>query len=337
MIHGHGDDLYNQQFEVKYNFSSNVDRHKDYSELRAFIQSKIDCIHSYPEPDAHSLKELLAETANINIENLIITNGATEAIYMIAQCFQRVESTIVTPTFSEYEDACNLNKHKLNFVYSIDSIPASTNLVWLCNPNNPTGNLTPKSDLIKLFSNYPSTLFIIDQSYEYFALEEVHSPLEVTDLENVLLIQSMTKHYSIPGLRLGYITANKNLINRLSHYKLPWSVNQLAIEAGKYLIKHTTKYHLQSYLREAKRLAREISKCDIEVFPSSTHFMLCKLKRGTSHQLKKYLLQTHGILIRDASNFRGLDNSYFRIASQTVEENNILIKALKEWNTLTLL
>lgn len=336
MIHGHGDDLYSQQYEVKYNFSSNVDRHKDYSSLRDFIRSKINCIHSYPEPDAYSLKKLLAESSSITTDNLIITNGATEAIYMIAQCFQRRNSTILIPTFSEYEDACSLNEHKLNFTRSIKELSKSNQLVWICNPNNPTGSITPKEDLKLLFKSFPNTLFIIDQSYEYFALEEVFSPLEIINLENVLLIQSMTKHYSIPGLRLGYITSNRKVIEHLSHYKIPWSVNQLAIEAGKYLIKNPAEYNLQSYLQEAKRVATEISECGIEVVPSLTHFMLCRLKRGVAQDLKKFLIKEYGILIRDGSNFRGLDNSYFRIASQTVEENNILIKALKEWSTQTL-
>ena len=114
---------------------------------------------------------------------------------------------------------------------------------------------------------------------------------------------------------------------------MPWSVNQLAIEAGKYLLtQHKSKANIESHLIETKRMMKELSALPtLKVFDSETHFFLIQLNKGTAPKLKRYLIDEHGILIRDASNFRGLGAQYFRIASQTKVENDILIKAIKEW------
>lgn len=333
MIYGHGDDLYSHGQTIKYNFSSNVDRHQDYSGLRNFLTSQIECIHSYPEPSAQSLVTTLSGILHIEEETLLATNGATEAIYLIAQCFAGSKTGIIIPTFSEYEDACSLNKHQLSFYNRIEDIPSGLDLVWLCNPNNPTGSITDKSVLEKCLSTHSNTLFVIDQSYEYFSTHTVFSAEEAQLYPNLILLHSMTKHFSIPGLRLGYITAQPQIIKQVEVYKMPWSVNQLAIEAGKYLLtQHKSKANIESHLIETKRMMKELSALPtLKVFDSETHFFLIQLNKGTAPKLKRYLIDEHGILIRDASNFRGLGAQYFRIASQTKVENDILIKAIKEW------
>ncbi len=331
MIQGHGDDLYSQKYVVKYNFSSNVDRHKDYSNLRLFLSEKMKCIHSYPEPEAESLRKCLAIKENIEEDNLLITNGATEAIYLIAQTYKGANTGILIPTFSEYEDACSINKHKLSFFLNLDNLPMDLDLIWICNPNNPTGRIINKESLIELITSRRKTLFIIDQSYEYFSKEKTLTSKALTT-DNVILLHSMTKHFSIPGLRLGYITGCSKIIQKIRGFKMPWSVNQLAIEAGKYLINSKDTGDIDTILKETQRLKQELEHLNIvDIMPSDTHYLLCKLQKGNSKELKEYLLKQHAILIRDASNFRGLDKTYFRIASQSRVENNLLIKAIKLW------
>jgi threonine-phosphate decarboxylase len=152
--------------------------------------------------------------------------------------------------------------------------------------------------------------------------------------QNVLLLHSMTKEFAIPGLRLGYITGSAALLSRIRKCRMPWSVNQLAIEAGHYLLAHKSDYALDlpALMAERKRMSRELSAIDgITVYPSDTHILLCRIEGTTATQLKDYLANNYGILIRDASNFRGLDEHYFRIAVQTPEEDNQLLNILKEW------
>lgn len=333
MINGHGDDIYKYGRKIVSNFSSNIYGKQDSAGLQEYLCSSMGSIHSYPEPDACSLAGLLGDKHNIGTNNICVTNGATEAIYLIAQVFGGYRSTIITPTFSEYEDACRINKHKISLSASLDQIKDDTQIIWMCNPNNPTGSVHDKSYLDRFIREHSEICFIIDQSYEAFTDKQyVFTAKEALNYQNVVLLHSMTKQYAIPGLRLGYLTACEKLVDQISSYRMPWSVNQLAIEAGKYLLTgHDNYFDMEGYLSETKRLMAELNNIEgLVVIPSYTHFFLCELISKKASDLKQYLIDGYGILIRDASNFRGLDEHYFRIATQSPEENDILVKAIKE-------
>lgn len=214
------------------------------------------------------------------------------------------------------------------------ALPSDVRMCWLCNPNNPTGKVVEKQKLIALIRCNPRVCFVIDQSYEFFTLRPLLMASEAASFPNVLLLHSMTKRYAIPGLRLGYITGNAGLLNRLRTHRMPWSVNQLAIQAGLYLLKHTREVliDITTYLEETKRFRKRLQTLGIlDVWETDTHFMLVCLRFGKASALKGYLAEEHGILIRDASNFEGLDERFFRIATQTPEENNKLVEAIERW------
>ncbi|MGL4851920.1 MAG: threonine-phosphate decarboxylase [Phocaeicola sp.] len=334
MIRGHGDDIYGQSNRIVTNFSSNISDHHNHEALHQHLSASIQAIHSYPEPDAHSLVQLLAAKHQIATNTLLVTNGAVEAIYLVAQAFRHKRSTIVVPTFSEYEDACRLNEHLLSYVTNLSQIAVDTELVWLCNPNNPNGYLHDKSLLHAFIASHPDTYFIIDQSYEAFLPREAtFTPQEALAHPNLILLHSLTKCYAIPGLRLGYVTGQRASIERISACRMPWSVNQLAIEAGKFLLQALSdKPNLALLQEETHYLMTQLEKIEgVNLLPTHTHFFLGKLVNRKASALKSYLMETYGILIRDASNFRGLDESYFRLATQSREENNRLVKAIKEW------
>jgi threonine-phosphate decarboxylase len=225
---------------------------------------------------------------------------------------------------------------ELSFVTSLEEVTDDTRLLWLCNPNNPTGMVHPKGTIVDFVERHPNTVAVIDQSYAFFTHQEVWTAREALQHKNVLLLHSMTKRYAVPGLRLGYVTSHESLLARLREYSMPWSVNQLAVEAGKYLLAKndiSLQLSLSEYLAETKRLMQELSGITgLTVMPSAAHFFLCRLSNGkAAAELKAYLATEHGMLIRDGANFRGLDERYFRIATQTAEENNRLVKAVKEW------
>ena len=333
MIYGHGDDIYSHGKEIIINFSSNIYGRQDMSALQKYLCTHINTIHSYPEPDASSLVKLLAAKNDVKPENVSVTNGATEAIYLIAQTFAYSESAIIYPTFSEYGDACDINKHAIEQVASLNDVPDHTDLIWICNPNNPTGAVTDKQILEAYIESHPEKYIIIDQSYEYFTNKELFTPAEATHYKNVILLHSMTKHHAIPGLRLGYITAHADTLKLITKYSMPWSVNALAIEAGKFLLTNNlSTINIADYLKETTSLQNALKEIQgIRIFPTDTHFFLCKLEKKKASELKKYLIDTHGILIRDAANFYGLDEYYFRIATQSQDENETLMKALNQW------
>ena len=213
-------------------------------------------------------------------------------------------------------------------------LPDDVRMLWLCNPNNPTGTVADKEYMRGLIEHNPQVCFIIDQSYEFFTLCPLFSPAEAAEYPNVLLLHSMTKRYAIPGLRLGYVTGSSGLLERLRTNRMPWSVNRLAIEAGLFLLENDVPEPLDvaAYLQETARLGKALKAVGgLDVWDTQTHFMLVQLRMGKASALKEYLAGEHGILIRDASNFAGLDERFFRIATQTPEENDRLVAAIEEF------
>ncbi|MBQ4138924.1 MAG: aminotransferase class I/II-fold pyridoxal phosphate-dependent enzyme, partial [Muribaculaceae bacterium] len=243
MIEGHGDDLY-QYSGIKMNFSSNIYTGTDLSALYSHLSTCMQVVSSYPEPSATSLEQMIAHECGIKPEEVLVTSGAVDAIYLIAQAYRHLGTCkVMTPTFSEYEDACRVFGYK-----ECDDAA----LCWLCNPNNPTGSVMPAGDVLDLAKRYQ--LLIVDQSYEDYTLENLLRPADVVDREDIILLHSMTKRYAVPGLRLGYVTAAPSIIKRLRTQYRPWAINALSLEAGKWLVAHqlTAIPNLDEYLDEAQ-------------------------------------------------------------------------------------
>jgi threonine-phosphate decarboxylase len=182
-----------------------------------------------------------------------------------------------------------------------------------------------------IIRNHPRYLYVIDQSYADYTLAPMLQPKEMTDVFNLMLIHSLSKTFCIPGLRLGYIVASPIIIGRLKQIRQPWTINAFAIEAGKYLLENDIQIipDLRGYLQEAMRLHANLSAIDgLKVMKTDTNFMLVSIDKGTSMDLKLWLLDNYGILIRDASNIQGLDNNYFRVTAQQPEENDLLVEAI---------
>ena len=206
-------------------------------------------------------------------------------------------------------------------------------IYWICNPDNPTGNVLLKALMGYLIRKHPRYLHVIDESYEDYTLQPMIEPREMTDCYNVMIIRSLSKKYCVPGLRLGYVTGSPIIIERLRALRQPWSVNSLAIEAGKWLVENDPKMipDLEGYLNEAQRLKAKLEEIEgVMVMDSQTNYMLVNVDWTTSRVLKERLIEDYGLLIRDASNFYGLDDHCFRVAAQTAEENDELIRAIKK-------
>ena len=336
MIEGHGDDLFRYGSRIKANFSTNIPQDADHSGLLRHLHDCGVMFRNYPEPDAGSVADILAYEAGLEKDNILVTNGATEAIYLLAHLFEGKKSAVVVPTFREYQDACKIFRHKIKFVNCLEDIKDEMDLVWLCNPNNPTGKCYALDRIKDILAGNPNTIFVIDQAYDLYSVRPVMTLKEASGYPNLVVLQSLTKRFSIPGLRLGYAVGNPVLIESLKSLKMPWSVNSVAICAAEFLLSHANDYQIHRELlhNEAERIMKEFEAMGIEVYPTDCNFFLSKLHKGTAAELKKWLVDQYGLLIRDASNFEGLTDRYFRIAAQGREENDLLIKAVKEWNTL---
>ena len=335
MIFGHGDDTYRYGDKIKMNFSSNIYQKADLAGLKDYLRSHLDAIEHYPEPVPHELEQLIAERLGISPDMVMVTSGANEAIYLIAQLYRGWASVIPQPTYTEYADACRMFDHLISYELTdeLELLPEDR-IYWICNPDNPTGNVILKPLLMHIIRQHPRYLHVLDQSYADYTLQPMIEPREMVDCYNLMILRSLSKKYCIPGLRLGYLTASPIIIERLRQIRQPWTVNTLAIEAGKYLVKNDPKVlpDLEVLLAEARRLHDELQAIDgLMVMDTQTHYMLVNIDWAESHELKNWLVEHHGILIRDASNFHGLDNHCFRVAAQTPEENDALIQAIREF------
>ena len=157
MTDGHGDDLY-RYTGIKANFSSNVTSLTDPTPLRRYLAEHIDCIGSYPEPRAQSLGRALADYHGLAESELLVTSGATEAIYLVAQAHRGARAYLPpSPTFSEYADASRLYGLELERLERLEPPQDARGIYWLCNPNNPTGEVYPLERLEQLFADYPAS------------------------------------------------------------------------------------------------------------------------------------------------------------------------------------
>ena len=335
MTYEHGADAFRYGGKVKIDFSSNVYCGADLSALKEHLMERFDVVGRYPEPQPFELEKLLARHLGVPDNSVMVTSGANEAIYLIAQLYRGWASIIPQPTFSEFEVACKAFGHLISYDSNdeLELLP-DDRIYWLCNPNNPTGNVLMKSLVNYIIRQHPRYLYVVDQSYADYTLSHTLEPKEMADIFNVMLIHSLSKKYCIPGLRLGYIYSSPIIINRLRDIRQPWTVNAMAIEAGKFLIENDAKMipDLEAYLLETKRLWKELSGIEgLMVMETCTNFMLVNMDFAETIDLKNWLLDTHGILIRDASTFRGLDDHCFRVTARTPEENDLLVSAIKEF------
>lgn len=338
MIHGHGDDLYRAGQRVKANFSTNVWYGSDFGLLQKALEKKLESVLHYPEPDAGSFCQAVACFHGLKVENVIAGNGATELFYLVGHAFAGGRTLLPVPSFSEYEDACTMYNHQIDYipVSELSRLRKTGGLMFICNPNNPDGRMWNREDIRCILESYPDMVLVVDESFIDFAPETPSVVNLLLRFPNLLVIRSMTKAYAIPGLRLGYMLGDARLIEFIGCFRHPWSVNALAIEVGKYLLESGAVLlpDAVSLLQRQKAFSGRMGEIPgFRPLPSCTSFFLTETDWETP-RLRQYLLERHGLLIRDASNFRGLSRHYFRVNTLTDENNELLLMALKQYNGL---
>ena len=338
MLQGHGDDGYKYKNKIVADFSTNVWYGGEPKGIKEYVFERWNNVNRYPEVMAESLCEKIAAHHQVSADQVLVNNGSTESIYLIAQLFAGKRTKILTPAFAEYEDACCIFDHQVSFLSwaeSLDLPQLRSDLVFICNPNNPTGQTIP--DLEYWMKRNPACTFVVDEAFIDFTVN-TESAIAMTDrFPNLIIMRSLTKTYAIPGLRLGYIVAQSDVINLLTNIKQPWTVNVIASAAGEFIFDNYNKIQppIRQLLADKKCFVEELKNNEsIQVFDSQTHFFLCKTLVRNAGQLKEFLIEKHGLLIRDASNFRSLSRQHFRVATLHPEQNQLLVNALNEWEKL---
>ena len=326
-------------------FSSNVNPLGCHPGVKKYLKKQLQKIHIYPDSESTRLRSNLKWFTGISTSQILIGNGATEIIYNFCSAFVNKKSKVLIPcpTFSEYEKAVKFSSGKIipfkslnlneDFQKFIAKIPIK-GIVFICNPNNPTGELLSKKNMEQIvkIAEKKSTLVFVDETFIELVPDSNPSLVKtIKKYENLFILRSFTKSFGLAGLRIGYGLGSKKIIETLQRIKIPWNVNYIAQSAASAALCYSNflDKSRQNIKKESSFLMNSLSNLEwMSCFISSTNFILIKTKIN-SKILQKKLLKKN-ILIRDCSTFCGLDENYVRIAVKNRKENQILIKALGE-------
>ncbi|MDY6933389.1 MAG: threonine-phosphate decarboxylase CobD [Spirochaetota bacterium] len=342
-------------------FSANINPLGIPSSVEVIIRNTLDDILHYPDPKYKKLKAAIVEyltneelhcnddssvsnNRKINEDNIIVGNGSTELIYLIANTLRPESALLLSPTFTEYERALTNIGSRIEYVELNEEngfdIPINKivdradnfSIIFICNPNNPTSRILHRDKLIYLVDYMKSccSMIVLDEAFIDLCIRESLVDIAAS-IDNLFIFRSFTKFFSIPGIRLGYGVGSSSLIKRLQRFQEPWSVNVFADNLGISLLRDrefiTNSRNMM--IREKDFLYERLIKINgLKPFYPDANFVLIKIEsRITSQQVKEQMLN-RGIFIRDCSNFRGLNDSFIRIAVRDRTANQRLIEEL---------
>ncbi len=343
-------------------FSVSVNPRPLSKETMAAILKAAQGLGAYPDPNHTELKEALAGYHGLKAENVLPGNGSTELIYLITQALSlnrlstgtsrlktlaEKKALIVEPAFSEYRRALEINNFNVSefalpdgFYPDIDLLLTETleggfDLLFFANPANPTGVLTDKTEILRLARGLEGgkTVLVLDEAFIDF-VTDASIIQEVAGLKNTILLRSLTKFFSIAGLRLGFIVTHAANIKGITAIQPPWSVNSVAAGAAMAAIKDKNfKDETLRWLKnERAAMVEELETIDgLRVYPPDANFIMVEITvPGVSAaSVQERLLKEKGMLIRDLSNFNNLGTRFFRVAIKERVENRQLASALR--------
>ena len=356
MLHGHGGDVYSIARELGIrpdqvlDFSSNCSPLPYPKGLKEYLCQSLDQMHLLPEVDSMTIRTLLAKRYALNPENFLLGSGTTQWIYSLPRILKPERALIAYPTYADYEDACKAEgvpvisigtfpgggeadvRGLVGSISSIEDRLLDRALIFICNPNNPTGLFIPPEELAEIINSKPaSATWVIDEAYAPFVDEDARSSLLGCGLpENVVLLRSFSKIYGIPGLRVGCLVTRAKVMEQLMGIMRPWAVNRMAQLAVEFLLKEPAiEEQARNYCQKEKDFIVEgLSKLEgLFQVEGRCHYVLFSLK-GLSAQNITNCLKKRGILIRDCHNFKGLDGQFIRISPRLHKDNQRLMSEM---------
>ena len=343
-------------------YSSNINPYGIPESLKKSIRENLNILERYPDPDYIQLRSKIAFENKVDISNVILGNGATEIIFLYMRVVKPKKIIIVSPTFAEYERALKAVQENVEDGLQIDYFPLKEeegfnanvenliselergyDLLIMCNPNNPTGKFLPLEEMEKIMGkcNEKETRLFVDEAFiEFVEGGAEKSVINVKgNKKNLFVVRAFTKFFAIPGLRLGYgICPDEETAFAMDEKKEPWSVNNIAELAG-ITVLGDSEYikKTERWIKEEKEYVyKKLQSIDgIKPYKTEVNFILVKIednmvKKGINAAKLKEMMLERGILIRDASNFKYLDESYFRLAIKDRKNNDRVADVLKE-------
>lgn len=341
----HGGDIYKNKIE--YDFSVNINPLGCDNRIIDAVKNSVGAVTNYPEYGANSLKVALGEVVKEPVEKITITAGASEGFVGLMHLLGPKTGYVVTPCFSGYEYALNTIDAKIIRLDGLDKITEvddyAESVVFLANPNNPDGKNIPTDKLLELLRyirKHKGTVIVdecflpLSDTYDrsllgYTKDEKIISGKSVEDIfESVYIVRSFTKSFGIPGIRLGYVVSpDGNIAHKLERLLPEWNVSSIAISAGKTCLQCTDVLEEARSIIKSERefISNELTNLGMNVSLSNANFLLFTGPIGLQDKLIN-----KGILIRDCSNYIGLETGCYRVAVKDSNSNRKLIAAMKE-------
>lgn len=340
----HGGDIYRNH--VKTDFSVNVNPLGIPEAVKAALYEAVDNCTRYPDISAEKLKEAVSEMLTVPKGYLLFGNGASELFMAIIHGIKPKKTVIPVPSFYGYEYAAETadgeilyykTKEKNDFCLQEDFLSVLTedvDILFLANPNNPTGNLMSREELRNVLSHCrdKGVYVVLDECFIEFCGKERSMLQEIETFSNLILVRAFTKIFSIPGVRLGYfVCSNPLLLEKIGRQLPEWNVSRFAQAAGYECAMQTAFVEKTvTFIRKERRFLEDgLKQAGFRVFPGKANFLLIYCEQPLYDRLLE-----KGILIRDCENFRGLSKGFYRIAVKDRKENEDLLKAIGEikWN-----
>ena len=339
----HGGNIYKFDHKV-YDFSANLNPLGMPEEVKQAIISNIDAYESYPDPFNRELTAAISSFHGVEEGRICCGNGAADVIFRIPLALKPEKALLVSPTFSEYQQAletvgCRVHHHFLTeekeFIPDdsiLESVDSSYDMMFLCNPNNPTGIPAGRELVLAIAEKCRKCgiVLVIDECFsEFLDEEEKYSVMDcIKDLSNVIILKAFTKIYAMAGLRLGYcICGDYETADKIRGTLQPWTVSPVASKAG------TAALQLEGFVEKTKEYVREnreflvngLQNLGYRVYNTRANYIFFK---GSEHLSAS--LEAYDIMIRSCSNYISLDKHYYRIAVRTREENEYFLKSLEK-------
>lgn len=302
-----------------------------------------ELIVNYPDPLGNSLKQKVAEKEGLQPNEILLGNGAAELIQLLAIYFRDKKIALFQPTFSEYERMCaaygasltNLSVERLDDEAYLDEALNNQEAVFLCHPSNPTGEIYTRETLENLLAicERKDCYLILDEAFYDFS-DEVHTMVSsIKDSPYLIILRSVTKMYSIAGIRLGMLFANETLVSELRAYQSYWSVNALALAIGEVVLdEEDFVQETQAYIANIRaQVFPKLKELGFILTKSKVNFFLLRDPAlGNQKELLLFLLKK-GIIPRHTENYPYLAGEWLRFAIRPLDEMNELLEALREW------
>lgn len=295
----------------------------------------------YPDPRQAELKNIIAPLKGVAVEQMFIGNGSDEAIDLCFRifCEPRIDNVVaIAPSYGMYRVSADINDVEVrevqlneDFSLPVDRLLAAcdeqTKLLFICSPNNPSGNIFPIEQVRSLLDNFKG-IVVVDEAYIDFASQPSLTTL-LGEYNNLIVLQTLSKAYGLAGLRLGLAFAHRDIMALFANVKYPYNINLAGMERAKKLLARDVKSEIATIISERERVAEVLrgAACVKKVFPSDANFLLVQV--ADARALYEALI-AEKVIVRDRSKVKGC-NECLRITIGTPEENDAMLAVVNNW------